>query len=456
MATKPKSNLMKKLEAEVTCPLCLDIFTEPKRLPCDHVYCRQCLRGLALRSITGSISCPECRTDTPVPPNFDVTQFATPHRVNRQIEMYKENLKLAETEAAEPQPATCKEHKSQPLAMYCETCESLVCRDCVIISCSRENHEYGYIDKMVKKYQANLQKDFEPVRAMHQQMSTAIEAISSSEKRLEKATEVKLGKTYSIFDNLAKILADERQYIKKSIQASLEEQKKINLAKKNELSAILVKLESVMQSTDIDQPDSKFLTFVATKRASIKGVVKEAGNVPQRPTELPQREAELLSPARFQEICSSSNFTYSAGDSVKGHFERSFDLQNVPVNKPFTLHIEPKNPDIKETLKAHLCSRDGSSEAVAVKKITPEQYSLSFVPQNRGRRELHIMYNDTHICDGPIPVYVTIQPQQLKKAILKIGIENTAGIDCHNSKIFTQCWWHCCVECLNWINRKGH
>ena len=57
---------LNELESEVTCPLCHDIFTEPKRLPCDHVYCRQCLRGLVFRSTTSSISCPECRTDTPL------------------------------------------------------------------------------------------------------------------------------------------------------------------------------------------------------------------------------------------------------------------------------------------------------------------------------------------------------------------------------------------------------
>ena len=68
------SGMVKRLESEVTCPLCLDIFTEPKRLPCDHVYCRECLHGLALRSTTGSISCPECRTDVLVP-NFDVAVF---------------------------------------------------------------------------------------------------------------------------------------------------------------------------------------------------------------------------------------------------------------------------------------------------------------------------------------------------------------------------------------------
>ena len=316
----------------------------------------------------------------------------------------QQNLKLAETEAAEPQPATCKEHKSQPLALYCETCENLVCRDCVIGCCSLENHNYGYIDKMVKKYQASLQKDLQPVRALHQQMLTAIEAIAVSENKLQNATEAKLGRTESIFNNLAKIVADERQYIKKSIQTSFEEQKKINLAKKNEISAIMVKLEAIMQSTDIDQPDSNFLASVATKRANIKSLMKEAGNVSHQPTELPQREAELLSPARFKEICSSSNFTFTGGDSVKGHFERLFDPQNLAVKKTstFTLHVDPKSSSFKESsfrkfaVNARLCCRDGTSEAVCVKKITPEQYSLSFVPQKRGRHELHIMYNMQH------------------------------------------------------------
>ena len=50
------------LEKEVTCPLCLDLFKDPKKLPCDHVYCKGCLRSLALHSLNASISYPECRT----------------------------------------------------------------------------------------------------------------------------------------------------------------------------------------------------------------------------------------------------------------------------------------------------------------------------------------------------------------------------------------------------------
>ena len=37
-----------KQEILVSCPLCLDVFNEPKKLPCDYVYCLDpCLSGLA-------------------------------------------------------------------------------------------------------------------------------------------------------------------------------------------------------------------------------------------------------------------------------------------------------------------------------------------------------------------------------------------------------------------------
>ena len=292
----------------------------------------------------------------------------------------------------------------------------------------------------MKKYQTSLQRDLQPVRALHQQISAAVNAISTSEAKLKNTMEAKLQVAESTFDSLVKILADERQHVTKSIRESFEGQQKMNATKRDEISAVLDKLQSVIQSTEISEPNPRFLESVATKRRDITAVVKIARNISQRPTELSQREAELLSPARFKEICSSSNFTYIKEDPFKGHFDKSFDPLNLQLKKMSTsiLHIENVKESLfkKVTVKAHLCSRDGTSEAVAVEKITPEQYSLSFVPQKRGRQELHIMYNDTHICGSPLPVYVTIPPQQLKKPISTMEIENSSGIKCYRGKIY--------------------
>ena len=62
------------LQKEATCSICLDLFKEPKKLPCDHVYCKECLKGLVLHSNGENFTCPMCRTDTQVP-NSDINNF---------------------------------------------------------------------------------------------------------------------------------------------------------------------------------------------------------------------------------------------------------------------------------------------------------------------------------------------------------------------------------------------
>ena len=123
------------LEKEVTCPLCLDLFKEPKKLPCDHVYCKDCLKGLALRSLNQSISCPECRTNTNVP-NGNVNDFPTAFRMNRLIEAFREAQEERDHHGEESTDSSTSStvHPAQPLALYCETCKTTLCRDCVIMN----------------------------------------------------------------------------------------------------------------------------------------------------------------------------------------------------------------------------------------------------------------------------------------------------------------------------------
>uniref|UniRef100_W5M1Y5 Uncharacterized protein n=1 Tax=Lepisosteus oculatus TaxID=7918 RepID=W5M1Y5_LEPOC len=52
------------LESELTCPVCLDIFRDPRLLPCGHNLCLLCVQELRKQRGNGqSFSCPECRED---------------------------------------------------------------------------------------------------------------------------------------------------------------------------------------------------------------------------------------------------------------------------------------------------------------------------------------------------------------------------------------------------------
>ena len=58
MASINEEKLVKVLE----CAICLDLYEEPKVLPCQHTYCRKCLEQLAFGDgRIRRVNCPECR-----------------------------------------------------------------------------------------------------------------------------------------------------------------------------------------------------------------------------------------------------------------------------------------------------------------------------------------------------------------------------------------------------------
>lgn len=58
------------LRKDITCPVCLEIFDDPKTLPkCAHVFCKNCLKSVVAANTVprSSLECPVCRTRTSIP-----------------------------------------------------------------------------------------------------------------------------------------------------------------------------------------------------------------------------------------------------------------------------------------------------------------------------------------------------------------------------------------------------
>lgn len=87
---KPKGiadHLAEFVGNEIDCPVCLEVYDEPKCLPnCAHNVCVKCLKNLAKRNRKKRIiECPECRVKSTIPPS-GVTGFPTNHLLKRLIE----------------------------------------------------------------------------------------------------------------------------------------------------------------------------------------------------------------------------------------------------------------------------------------------------------------------------------------------------------------------------------
>ena len=118
MAVKPSSDLL-KLEEQLTCPVCLDLYTNPKTLPCLHSLCQECLDGLPqereARGDTYYLYCPTCRQCTEVT-REGVGAFPVAFTLNN-IKEITQNLKK---NASNPQWVTCNDH-DKPLDAFCAT-----------------------------------------------------------------------------------------------------------------------------------------------------------------------------------------------------------------------------------------------------------------------------------------------------------------------------------------------
>ena len=159
MATKPSSSSspgLLKLEEQLTCPVCLDHYTNPKTLPCLHSFCQHCLEGLPLdkKNETYYLSCPTCRHCTELPEE-GAGAFPVAFTLNNLKEIYSLMKKVAD-----PQQVTCDNCTTANATGYCKDCNQFLCTEC--ISTHRKwavfaNHELTSLDEVTASVSSTSQ-----------------------------------------------------------------------------------------------------------------------------------------------------------------------------------------------------------------------------------------------------------------------------------------------------------
>ena len=227
---------VKKATVNLTCPICYQLFKNPKYLPCHHSYCEQCLEKMQVQS---KIICPECRKEAIVPAggvkdlpnNFFINRMVDELVLKRKVEGEEEvecdecnedepvvaycpecnmffcqicneshkrskrfrghgivpltELKFNKDVAIQPKAKApiCKEHDIE-LLFYCETCEQLICMYCTVKEHNGHNHDT--VKKMATKHRNELNKVTAPVDKMIRYLSEAHHNIDKMRKKIRR------------------------------------------------------------------------------------------------------------------------------------------------------------------------------------------------------------------------------------------------------------------------------
>ncbi|XP_067865736.1 zinc-binding protein A33-like [Heterodontus francisci] len=131
---------------EVTCPICLDFFTDPVSLDCGHNFCRSCITRYWEKERN---SCPECREEFP----------ERNLKVNRALASLAEKARKLNLNRKEKESKLqCEEHQEE-LKLFCETDKKLICYTCRDAR-EHKSHNFIPIKEAVEIYKDQLKTSF--------------------------------------------------------------------------------------------------------------------------------------------------------------------------------------------------------------------------------------------------------------------------------------------------------
>ena len=146
--------LMYNLKEEVTCSICIHLYTNPKQLPCLHIFCLECLNNLARTSTRyGKIKCPICQAEVAVPETGTMEALPSCFYVKNLLDV----LAIKECNTSKVTCGNCDEKRDE--ASYCFHCGKFWCKECLNAhNILKENKEHRVLS--LKDFQ---DKDFEGV-----------------------------------------------------------------------------------------------------------------------------------------------------------------------------------------------------------------------------------------------------------------------------------------------------
>ena len=370
------SSAVQSVVDTITCSVCDNLCREPRKLPCDHIYCKDCLGRLLTHDAT--VSCSKCHAVARVPGN--------------NLDIFKNSIHVR--------------NKLGP-SVNCQTTNSVKTNGGFLHQRSKSADRFlpsrGRSNSLSKEEGALIW-------AALSKLSEAEAEVAKQEKELQDRVDYAFEQTFfAILDkskkNLKRSIAQKHRFSADAIGAQREQL----VALQKEYTKLMEVIEKSMQNGS----DRKGLS----KQESIeKNLEQVRGKIKQFTLDTPKsprHQVKLMGSREFQQFLDKSNSLGSdqpmcyLEDGV--HHGDSYSLYVYSDGK----RLVPETSEIKAVLR---CIRDNS---IASGKIEPNEDRLKvvFKLQRCGRHELSVTLNRKHVVNSPFPVVVHKPPEQMDRCM---------------------------------------
>ena len=418
------STALDKLQEQLTCPVCLSQFDSPKTLPCLHSFCLKCIQQLPVDLEEGKhvISCPTCRKAAHIPdkgPADLPTAFVINSLVEIQEQMKEESI------------MNCTDH-NEPLKVFCETCQELICQSCTIRH--HKDHNYDVVSDVFPKHQQDIEEFVEVVVKKMVALQDALTAITRREEDVTKQRDDRIKKIRLQVQCIMELVTQTGEQLEGEVTRVAKGKLQLLGRQKEEVELALVQLKSCKEFVEKGLEVGSQQQILSEKKSMIEGMEVVSTQInPDVFQPVEEANISFTGNKKLVESCKNIGVISYSFSPVKGNLSIKVPMAGRMVTATLGLQTKLGSPYKicpSLPLTCHLISGETSQAIVYdIKEIEVGKYSVSFTPSAYGKHQLKIQVGGINIDGSPFSFDVLSSPEMRGKPVKTIsGSERPWGV----------------------------
>ena len=452
MATK-QSSALEIIEQQLTCAVCLDIYTNPKTLPCLHSFCQQCL-PVNPQGNKRFIACPTCRTSVQLPEEPTAAEFPVAFHLNNLKEVYSlmkkatepqqvkcdtctvanangyckdcckflcmscfdvhktfdvmsnhmlSNLHEVATSASQLIPAkqekavNCSNH-DDPLRIFCETCQELICHDCTVHI--HRDHEYDTITDSYHKHHQVLETSLNPVNKLIDRVAIALTDLDNRKSEIKEQGDIVKQEIHLTAEEMIEKIRQSERQLTREVETAVDSKLQVlsGQMKSAELSLSRLKdcKEFVEQSLEMG---SRQQVLMSKKQMMerMSHVTKEINVEEYNPIE--KADIQLIKNNKME--LSIGNISYTTALKVKKINRNQITCEKERVSFPLSLELPDSSlltVPLLSSLSCSVVSTDNTPiNTTVITTDHPGVYRIHCSPIMNGPHQVNVQVNSVQL-----------------------------------------------------------
>ena len=294
----------------------------------------------------------------------------------------------------------CPKHKQKAIKLFCKTCQTTICRDCIIVD--HRQHEYGFVEEVAVEEKRHLQNNLNEVKQRKGRVAQGIVNLKKFNEGLEAKKKSTISEISQHFDQLVKAVESrKREMMKKATSITNSRQKQIH-AQLEVLEVALASCESSIEFTEQAFKNGNDVQILSMEKYILQSL-EQLKAVKDQTKPCVTEDMVFIIPSSVQKKMKELLIEYDVADTVANpesctaSFKETEAIFNPGKQYSITLICHDKNNRRLryggQHIKPSFTGMDVSDVAVTDNK--DGSYSISFCPRQGGMLKFEVFINGT-------------------------------------------------------------